>query len=459
MGQKNKVKKGIVTKTIQQPEQNPQLIVQELRILAPDRSKKDIGDMHNALVSAESVYSPQRAQLFHLYDRIMLDGHLTGIVGKRFDAVLNKAIYYEDSEGKRDERFDDLIESLEFQECVTKILETKLYGTSGMEFIPGEKFCFKEIPRRHIKPELGIIALDQYGQTGYEYADVSNVWVLGKERDLGLLLKCIAYVIWKQGNFGDWAQYIEIYGQPVRIIKYDAWDNKTKMELRQVLDESGSSLALMIPKQADFEMKDGKQSNGDGKLQGSFREACNEELSIVILGNTETTSSSKSSGYAQAKEHGKQQLEITKSDMKYVKAMLNSDKFKAILKSYGFPVDGGKFKFEKELDLSALSQKLIIDQAVSAKVPVADDYWYNTYGIPKPDNYNELRAKMDAAYKTAVPAQVVKPGNNQEEDDEEEPPANKPAPKSTKKGLKSTPGSWFKLRSLLADFFDQARLK
>ena len=35
-------------------------------------------------------------------------------------------------------------------------------------------------------------------------------------------------------------------------------------DLRRTLDESGSSLVMMIPKQADFEMLDGKTSNGDG---------------------------------------------------------------------------------------------------------------------------------------------------------------------------------------------------
>lgn len=30
---------------------------------------------------------------------------------------------------------------------------------------------------------------------------------------------------------------------------------------------------------------------------------------------------------------------------------------------------------------------------VSEKVPVADDYWYETYGIPKPANYSQLKEK------------------------------------------------------------------
>lgn len=61
-------------------------------------------------------------------------------------------------------------------------------------------------------------------------------------------------------------QYVEIFGQPVRIMYYDVYDTSTKQELK-ILTESGNSLAIMLPKQAEFEMKDGKTSNANGDLQ------------------------------------------------------------------------------------------------------------------------------------------------------------------------------------------------
>ncbi len=377
-------KKGVVTKTKGANPKDTNLVVNELRIVSADTGIKNIGNFINARASAISIWNPNRVLLYDLYDDISLDGHLTGIINKRFDAVLNKELHFVDSKGKRLEDFDTLIESLKFRDLKRKILETPLWGVSGMEYIPGECFDWKEIPRKHIKIEKGIITKEQYGVEGIDYSELSNVMVLGNERDLGLLLKCSPYAIYKRGNIGDWAQYVEIFGQPVRIIKYDAWDQKTKMELKEVMDESGSSLAIMIPKQADFEMKDGKQSNGDGQLQERFKIALDNEMSILILGNTETTTSSRSSGHAQSIEHSKQQLEITKSDMKYLIGILNSEEFLAILRSYGLPVEGGKFLFEKELDIDNLVKRQTIDEFVSQKVPIADDYWYDTYGIPKP---------------------------------------------------------------------------
>lgn len=390
------------------------IIVNHLEIRSADHSKKDIGDYREAKEIAAQIFSPNRTKLYDLYDDIMLDGHLTGIIGKLVDSVLNKDIVFKVNRKKVDE-MDNTIESDAFRSVVTMIIEKKLWGLSGMEFIPGSTLAFSPIPRKHIKPHLRLITTEQYGQDGYPYDGVSNLWVLADKYDLGLLLKCAPYAIYKRGNMADWAQYIEIFGQPIRIVKYDAYDAKTKMELKQVMDESGSSLVLMIPKQADFDIKDGKQSNGDGKLQESFKRACDDEMSVIVLGNTETTTSSASSGYAQSKEHGKQQIQVTKSLLKYVQNQLNCIQFLNILASYNLPVVGGRFEFEKEFDVLALAAKAEVDTVVAEQVPIEDDYWYETYNIPKPVNYAELKKKFDER-KNAVPATDPGISTNQKED-------------------------------------------
>jgi phage gp29-like protein len=357
------------------------IIVNELVIRSTDRGKKDIATWRGSLMSAESVYYPNRSRLYDLYEDIILDGHLSGIIAKRMNAVLNKELHFE-ANGTRIAKMDELIHSLAFRDIVRTIMETQLWGISGLEFIPGSTLAFQAIPRKHIKPEQGIIAWEQSGTDGIAYADLENIWVMGENKDLGLLLKCAPYCLYKRGGIADWAQYIELFGQPVRIIKYDSYDEQTRAELKKILDESGSSLSLMIPRQADFEIKDGKQTNCDGNLQLSFIKSLNEEMSITILGNTETTSSSYSTGYAQSKVHLEQQYEITRSDLVYTAAMLNSKRFLSILAAYGYPIDNGAFVFTKDMDVDYLKTRIAIDKEVAQMVPIADSYWYDTYGIP-----------------------------------------------------------------------------
>jgi hypothetical protein len=357
------------------------VIVNELNIRSVDRSRKDISAWRSALSAAESVYYPNRTRLYDLYEDIILDGHLSGVISKRIDATLNKELYFE-ADGKRVAELDRLIHSSTFRSILRIIMETLFWGLSGFEFIPGRELAFTAIPRKHIKPEKDLIAFEQNGTTGIPYADADNIWVLGQPGDLGILLKCAPYCLYKRGGLADWAEYIELFGQPVRIIKYDSYDDQTRAELKQILDESGSSLSIMIPRQADFEIMDGKQTNCDGDLQLSFIKSLNEEISVTVLGNTETTTSSTGSGYAQSKIHLGQQYEITHSDMIYTAALLNSRKFLSILQAYGYPVANGSFCFAKEQDMDYLRSRLSIDKEVAQLVPIPENYWYDAYGIP-----------------------------------------------------------------------------
>lgn len=161
---------------------------------------------------------------------------------------------------------------------------------------------------------------------------------------------------------------------------------------------------MMLPKQSDFEMLDGKTSNANGELQQRLVNLCNQEMSVAILGCTETTISSSSSGYAQASVHADQQEELARSDTRYVIGLLYSPFFLRILASYGFPVEGGSFQCNEKRSIAELKEQLNIDLRVADRVPIADDYWYETYGIPKPDNYDQLKKEQDDRRQAALDA-------------------------------------------------------
>jgi SPP1 gp7 family putative phage head morphogenesis protein len=434
------------------------LVINDFTQVSPDRSRKDIGKLRAAIERAESIFVPNRTALYDIYhDITTIDGHLSGIIRKRIDSVLNKSVRFVDGKGKKIDEMDTLIFSNRFNRLIELILESKIWGISGVEFIVGKDFNFEEIPRKHIRPEKGIITRSQYDNTGLEIAGLPYVWTIGDKKDLGLLLQCSMYALYKRSGFGDFAQYVEIFGQPVRIIYYDAYDTETKKQLRRILTESGGSLAMMIPKQAQFQMLDGKTSNGTGELQTRLINSCNAEMSIAILGNTETTTSSSSSGYAQAKEQGKQQMEIIKSDISFVQNTLNDPHFIDILRSYGFPVDGGAFEFEMELDMEALKSRLEIDRQVSQMVPVADDYWYETYGIPKPDNYDELKARQEEERRAAFTQEPPEPDETPDKKPKEKEETEITVKAKGKNALQALSDFFFGKNEVinLADYYDR----
>lgn len=386
-----------------------QIVINDIRIQQTDRSKKSIAGWRNDHRAAESITNPNRSRLYDLYADILLDGHLSGIIQKRIDAVLNKQLCYYTPDGQKVEKMDKHLHSAAFREIKLMIMETLLWGVSGIEFIPGRELQFVPIPRKHIKPEAGVISLEQHtSSNGIPYNEQPMLWIIHANssaklskhvagHSLGLLLKCAPYVIYKRDVMADWANYTEVYGQPVRIIKYDAYDEQTRIELKRILDESGSSLALMIPKQADFEMKDGKQTNGDGQLQERFKNSLNQELSVIILGNTETTSNSGNGSQAKSIVHQEQQEKILRSDLEFAIAQLNEAHFMDILQSYGWPlVKGGYFAFHKQADINYLAERIAVDKELASIVPISDDYFYETYGIPRPTNYAQLKEQITA---------------------------------------------------------------
>ncbi|RXK57558.1 DUF935 family protein [Lacibacter luteus] len=397
-------------KRVTAPEQQKVVVTMtELILQTIDRSRADISKWWNSLQRAEQISYPNRTNLYDLYERIILDGHLTGIMDKRVKSVKNKKLHYKVN-GNSVKELDDLIKSIKFREFIELLFEKKSHGLVGFEFTIGTGFDYQVIPRKHIKPEAKIIATEQNGWTGTSYEGVWNVMVLEDIKRFGFLLRCCPYAILKSGSLSDLAQYIELYGQPIRVGKYDAADVETKKELKRALKEAGASLSITIPSQAQIEIIGDNVTNGNGEVHKVMFNTCNNEMSIVVLGNTETTSNDNGGSNAKSKEHGKQQKEIHKDDIAEMANILSSDAFKVILQSYGYPVapgDGGSFVFEMDIDLDELKTKSEIWSVVSAKVPVADDDWYTTFNIPKPANYDAMRKKMDeekAAQQQPAPA-------------------------------------------------------
>jgi phage gp29-like protein len=145
-------------------------------------------------------------------------------------------------------------------------------------------------------------------------------------------------------------------------------------------------MAMMIPNTATFEIIDGKTGNANGQLQDMFVKAMDAQISIIILGNTETTSNSGTGSQAKSKTHSDQQKEILKADLAYLESKLNDPHFIKILQSYDLPVmEDGRFNIKSEIDINYAAQKVIIDTTLSnAGLPIAENYFYETYDIPKP---------------------------------------------------------------------------
>ncbi len=389
------------------------IVVQKITVRPVNRKTQDISNWRNALRAAEALI-PRRTELYDLYEDILLDGHLTSVVEKRLMAVTNADWQFVDKQGKAVEMMDDFIDSPDFEELITEILNAKLWGYSMIEFnfFKDNTWSIYNIPRKHIRPELGLVAFEQNSNSGISireglYAD--TILEAGKEKDLGLLLKAAQYAIYKRGGFGDWAQYAELFGMPLVDAVWDGYDEKQRLLLLEALNSLGSGGQVVRPQGTQLEFIEGGSTNPTGELYNALIKACNAEMSKIILGQTETTESSESSGYAQAKQHGETEDDVNTSDIKFVRRILNRRVIN-ILNRNGIDTQGGYFKLKTDnAEKIPMENRLSMDIKLrnEAKLPISDDYFYETYGIEKPENYEELKEKLEAETTEYTPFSLV----------------------------------------------------
>jgi hypothetical protein len=391
-----------------------EIILNDIYVRSPVRIERHLDDYRAALRSAEMRQYPNRTRLYDIYADILLDGHLWGVINKRLLTVLNQQLFYADADGEEVDDMRDVIKSSEFRKICRTILETQFWGISGLEFIPGPEIECRVIPRKHIHPKTQIISIEQNVQTdGFDYTRLDNVWVIGEPEDVGILNQCAPLILYKRGALADWANFIEIFGMPVRVFRYDPLDPGTEEKLKNLVDEEGNLLAIVIPKTADLEIVDGKTSNANGDLQDKFLKMLDGQVSIVVLGNTETTSNSGTGSQAKSKTHSDQQKELIKADIVYLENFLNDPHFIKILQSYGCPVvEGGRFNIKSEVDIAYAAEKVLIDTTlVQSGLDIGKNYFYETYNIPAPGPEDEILKAPAAPGPSGQPG-ADNPGND-----------------------------------------------
>lgn len=388
------------------PDGLKQPVVNNEVILRPiNRQKLDITNWRNATISAESQV-PRRVTLYDLYaDILTTDAHVISVWSKRVDAVTSADWQFTDKDGNPVDAINELLDCIGFEDLLAAIIDSKLWGYTMVEptFLINtdgkNEFTCYVVPRKHMRPEKGIITKEQTGDTGINVREgiyAKTMMEVGKTADLGLLLSAAQYAIYKRGDVGDWAEFIEIFGRGIIDATWDGFDQNQRIQLSKSLKEMGGGGIIIRPAGTTIDIKQ-NTGNANGQLQQSFAEFMNKEISKVLLGSTETVESSGSSGYAQSKTHESQDVKKNDTDITFARRILNS-RFIKILKAAGFDTKGGSFtlKSQKKLTLKEAFE-VHLKMVNELKLPFDHDFFYEEYGMPKPKDYElQLKAIQEA---------------------------------------------------------------
>lgn len=396
----------------------PSIVMTQVDVRPWARREQDIPSWRTAHRAAESLV-PRRLLLYDLYADVDLDGHVEAVTGKRRDAVTTANWQFMDSQGKPVDQINELIDSVGFEELLEEIINSKFWGYSIMEptFYQNEDGSWEMtpnlLPRLNYRPEKGIIAKDSTSDEGINIREgfyAKTVMEVGKVKDLGLYLKAAPYQVLKRGGLGDWGLFVQVFGNPIVDATWDGFDEQQRIKLLEAITALGSGGALVRPAGTDVKLIENK-SNANGDLQDKFMTFLNKEISKALLGSTETTESSTSSGYAQSQTHQDQDERKNESDITFARRILNS-RFIPILKAHGFDVKGGKFMVEGEDNELTVKESFDMQLRLLDKgLPIEDDFFYETYGIPKPANYDQIKKEKEEERAQKLKNQIPNPGH------------------------------------------------
>lgn len=420
----------------------------------PKRFNIDIEDFTQSMRAAESIDFPRRYKLFDLYTDILTDSHLSSVIEKRRAAVTEADYAFLKDDGSVDDDMAEQINSPWFNRLVGDILDTKFYGFSLFQFRKENGWIdYDLVPRKNVDPVRRLILRNQTDISGFDWEEFSDLLFIGAPRNLGILFKAAPWVIYKRNDIADWAQFAEIFGMPTREYIYDSDDDDARRQAIEDSENSGSLASFIHAKDTEFNLVDSGTKTASADLYQKLAEQCNKEISKLILGNTLTTEASATGTQALGTVHKKEEDKQGRADRKYVLSVLNynmSDIFAAL----GINTAGGKFACPEPKDTDLNTKAAILTQLrTNFNLPVSDDWIYDTFGIDKPDNYDELkkqqedeRIEKEKQAKLAMTAQKGNDGDDDDDDDDDK--KNKPDPSGKQKSKN--------ISARLRSFFDRA---
>ena len=374
-------------------QQNPTIILQ-----SPELFHFNIARYMASLQSASAIDFYNRSELYDIYHSIVTtDGHLSGIINKRLSAVARERFEFQ-RDGKPVDEVNEQIKSPWFRAFIKEAVNSKLWGFTLCQFRRDERgwITFDLIDRKHFDPVKRQVLLYETDVTGVPLEAFSNCLVIcDNPRGLGSLATCAPYALYKRGNIGDWAQFCQIFGMPIREYTYTAGDEEARKRLLQDARKQGADAVYIHPEGSGMQLHEASGKSGTNDLYERFTNNCNDEMSIAILGNTLTTKSDTNGTQALGTVQAKEQLKITDDDVQFILDLLNYD-MADIFASLGVNTEGGEFVRVEQKYQDKQVQINVVSKLKEMGLPMSDDYLYKTFDVEKPEDYDALKAQQEA---------------------------------------------------------------
>lgn len=209
----------------------------------------------------------------------------------------------------------------------------------------------------------------------------------------GLARAAAWHFMFKSYSWKDWVSFLETYGMPVRLGRYDNGETEeNKRILLNALAQLGSDAAAMFPKTMEVEFVDAKAGTAPSALWMELIDKCDEYLSKLVLGQTNTTDAKSGGlGSGQANVHKDVEDTIVRAHCRRMAVSLNRDLVvPLILLNHGPRAKYPKLEIGREDPVDVVALTNAASTLVPMGVRVSKKKMGEIAGLPEAEDDDDL---------------------------------------------------------------------
>lgn len=291
--------------------QDPSKYMRDLRnYISPiqvERSKQDVKTWREAIEEAERAYWPFRVKMQKIFLDTAIGGEVKSAIQKRKELTTLREFCFKDISGKEDELTKIRFQKKWFTLFLEYALEAKLYGYTLIslgdidETLENPLSQLSTIRRSHISPDRLDVGTFTYMPDGAKFMEepFTNWYVYvstpsetgASPCGYGELYSVAIYEIMLRNLYGQNADTIQVFGQPIRVGTTDKTDAAERNEFELYLKNVGANSYLLKDSNDMIEFIESKGIGNAYKIYGDFDTRLSNLVSKLLLGHSDAMKS------------------------------------------------------------------------------------------------------------------------------------------------------------------------
>ena len=280
-------------------ENNPKHLSRAILPIRLARIKQDTLSWRTAIDEAERPFNPFRVKMQQIYVDTILDGHVKACLERRKDLTMLRDWHLVNQKNEVNEDATKLIDRNWFYHFMSHALDAIFYGYSLIELgdITNNNFKgLKTVKRWNISPDRLIVSNLTYNLSGEPFLEepfadwhvyVSTPNEIGTSNcGYGALYEVALYQIFLRNLLGYNGDFLELFGQPIRVGSTNKIEESERAEFAQALSDMGSAGWILKDAIDDqIELIESKNVGSSYMAFADFELRLQKLISKILLGH------------------------------------------------------------------------------------------------------------------------------------------------------------------------------